>query len=122
MVIGNPDIKTIIAGSIPRRRSQWRYATVVLNAKSPLNYVARLGRGATGFTTCSDIGPACLNFECIGLGFAVWWVMGRIWDEILLTDWTWVVTRYGEIIFLPNTSGAIFGKFCKYKALSWLNC
>ncbi|KAL8088172.1 protein STABILIZED1 [Apium graveolens] len=30
----------------------------LLNAKPPANYVAGLGRGATGFTTRSDIGPA----------------------------------------------------------------
>jgi len=29
-----------------------------LNAQAPINYVAGLGRGATGFTTRSDIGPA----------------------------------------------------------------
>ncbi|PKI32069.1 hypothetical protein CRG98_047541, partial [Punica granatum] len=29
-----------------------------LNSKPPPNYVAGLGRGATGFTTRSDIGPA----------------------------------------------------------------
>ncbi|KAJ3398945.1 hypothetical protein HDV05_002163, partial [Chytridiales sp. JEL 0842] len=29
-----------------------------LNQKAPPNYVAGLGRGATGFTTRSDIGPA----------------------------------------------------------------
>ncbi|KAK1582318.1 hypothetical protein Q3G72_013950 [Acer saccharum] len=29
-----------------------------LNSKPPANYVAGLGRGATGFTTRSDIGPA----------------------------------------------------------------
>lgn len=29
-----------------------------LNQKAPENYVAGLGRGATGFTTRSDLGPA----------------------------------------------------------------
>ena len=29
-----------------------------LNSKPPANYVAGMGRGATGFTTRSDIGPA----------------------------------------------------------------
>ncbi|KAK9726755.1 hypothetical protein RND81_05G235200 [Saponaria officinalis] len=34
-----------------------------LNSKPPSNYVAGLGRGATGFTTRSDIGPARSTFD-----------------------------------------------------------
>lgn len=30
-----------------------------LGTPAPLGYVPGLGHGATGFTTCSDIGPAC---------------------------------------------------------------
>ncbi|KAL8506585.1 hypothetical protein ACS0TY_017473 [Phlomoides rotata] len=36
----------------PKNRSEF------LNTKPPPNYVAGLGRGATGFTTCSDIGQS----------------------------------------------------------------
>lgn len=38
--------------NVPKSRLEF------LNAKPPPNYVAGLGRGATGFTTRSDIGPA----------------------------------------------------------------
>jgi pre-mRNA-processing factor 6 len=34
-----------------------------LNSSAPVNYVAGLGRGATGFTTRSDIGPARMSAE-----------------------------------------------------------
>lgn len=40
------------APAVPRPRLEF------LNTKPPPNYVAGLGRGATGFTTRSDIGPA----------------------------------------------------------------
>ena len=33
------------------------------NTSAPINYVAGLGRGATGFTTRSDIGPARMGAE-----------------------------------------------------------
>ena len=38
-----------------------------INGDAPSNYVAGLGRGATGFTTRSDIGPARSDDHGIGL-------------------------------------------------------
>src|SRR4051812_16377280 len=40
----------------------------LLNSKPPANYVADLGRGATGFTTRSDIGPARYTAAAPSLG------------------------------------------------------